>query len=292
MSWVGAELLDCLKRMKRARDDDDSLSQPLAGRVLLITGAGGGIGRAAALELGRRGAKIIVADVNAAAAADTAKMVAAVQAEAEAVEVDVSNEESVARMVSAAVKRFGRLDGALNAAGIEGHRAKLHESSAWNFDQVLGVNLRGVFLCMKAEISQMLAQDAPETAAASSEQPKIDTHNYSIVNVSSTAASSMPEFSCYCASKAAINGITRSAAKEYASEGIRVNAVAPSTTDTPMVARFAERWPEWQAKQNASFAVGRIGTAEEVAACCAFLFSPECPMMTGTVLTIDGSLSA
>ena len=123
-------------------------------------------------------------------------------------------------------------------------------------------------------------------------QAAIDTLNYSIVNVSSTAAGSMPEFSCYCASKAAINGITRTAAKEYASRGIRVNAVAPSTTATPMVARFTEQWPEWQAKQNASFPVGRIGTAEEVAACCAFLFSPECPMMTGTVLTIDGGLSA
>ena len=102
----------------------------------------------------------------------------------------------------------------------------------------------------------------------------------------------MPEFASYSASKFAILGLTRSAAREYAADGIRCHAVRPSTTDTPMVARFAERWPEWQKAQNASFPAGRIGRPEEVAALAAFLFSDECPHMTGAALTVDGGLGA
>jgi len=102
----------------------------------------------------------------------------------------------------------------------------------------------------------------------------------------------MAEFAAYSASKHAIIGLTRTAAKEYAGRGIRVNALCPSTTDTPMVQRFASQWPEWQAKQNASFPVGRIGRAEEVADTVVFLFSAACPMMSGTALTIDGALTS
>eukprot|EP00037_Helgoeca_nana_P020474 m.203424 g.203424 ORF g.203424 m.203424 type:complete len:103 (-) comp25275_c0_seq1:459-767(-) len=102
----------------------------------------------------------------------------------------------------------------------------------------------------------------------------------------------MPEFSAYSASKHAMIGLTRTAAKEYAGNGIRVNAVCPSTTATPMVDRFTKQWPELQAKQNASFPVERIGRAGEIATTVAFLLSADCPMMTGTCLTIDGARSA
>lgn len=278
----------------------------LQGRVILITGAGGGLGRAAAVLFAQRGAKVVAADVDAAAATETA---AQVGGEAHGVAVDVANEESVQAMVASAVAKFGRIDGALNAAGIEGGRARLHETSSANYDRVLGVNLRGTFLCMKAEIDQMLKQpppvprgaviaaasdaSAPAALSAASAPAAIDTRNYSIVNVSSTAGqAAMPEFSCYSASKFALIGFTRSAAKEYAKDGIRVHAVCPSTTATPMVERFQSAWPEWQARQNASFPVGRIGRAEEVAAACAFLLSWDCPMVTGTTLTIDGGAGA
>ena len=197
-------------------------------------------------------------------------------------------------MVKHAVDTNGHLDGAVNAAGIEGERALLHETDISNYDKVMCVNLKGTFLCMRAIVKQMLKQSAHTSSQRSaSAAVNLDTCNYAIVNVSSTAGqSAMPEFSCYSASKFAIVGLTRTAAKEYAPQGIRVNAIAPSTTDTPMVARFTERWPEWQAKQNASFPVGRIGRTDEVAATCAFLLSAECPMLTGAVLTIDGALSA
>ena len=273
---------------KRPRDD---ISLPLAGRVILITGGGGGIGRAAALALARRGASVVAADVHNASAVETAALVDALETAATclALTVDVADEQSVNVMISDAVAHFGRIDCALNAAGIEGERATVHESSVANFDRVMGTNLKGVFLCMRAEIAQMLKQQP----AADDQQCAIDALNYSIVNVSSSAGQAgMPEFACYSASKHAINGLTRSASKEYAARGIRVNALCPSTTATPMVERFAAAWPEWQAKQNASFPVGRIGSPEEVARVAAFLFGSDCPMMTGACLTIDGGLSA
>lgn len=253
--------------MKRSLEADTSSSPPLAlsGRVLLVTGAGGGIGRACCQIFVARGAKVVCADVCKDAATATAKLACEARpdgAAAEAMCADVTSEQECKRMVSFAVSKFGRLDGALNAAGMEGERSPLHETSMATFDKVMDVNLRGTFLSMKAEIEQMLKQPMPAASAiagaaskkaqaGSSTMAAIDERNYCIVNVSSTAGQgAMPEFSCYSASKFAILGLTRTAAREYASAGIRVNAVCPSTTDTPMVARFTERWPEWQAKQN------------------------------------------
>lgn len=281
--------------MKRGRDD--ATPAPLAGRVLLVTGAGGGIGRAACVELARRGARVFACDISAESSLETVRQVKAAVGDEAVVsqgECDVADESAAERMVALAVAAYGRLDGAVNAAGIEGMRARLHETPSSNFDKVLGVNLKGVFNCMRAEIAQMLKQPPPPSDGSTKKaRAPIDERNYCIVNVSSTAGlSAMPEFSCYSASKHAIQGLTKSAAREYAADGIRVCSVCPSTTDTPMVQRFAEQWPEWQAKQNASFPVGRIGSAEEVARAIAFLFSSDCPMMTGTSITIDGAASA
>lgn len=244
--------------MKRQRADSASTSptslpvpmQTLSGRVVLVAGAGSGIGRATAVMCAERGAKVAVADLLLPAALETQQLLSSANpaTESEAIGVDVADEASVTAMINAVISRFGRLDCALNAAGIEGDRAPLHVSSVDNFDKVLAVNLRGAYLCMRAEIAQMLKQQAADqTVSSSASQAPIDMLNYSIVNVSSSAGQAgMPEFSAYSASKHGINGLTRSAAKEYASKGIRVNALCPSTTDTPMVARFAERWPEWQ----------------------------------------------
>merc|ERR1719436_1992464 len=149
---------------------------------------------------------------------------------------------------------------------------------------------------MSCEIKQMLAQQSPDELIGdeSPYTPKaIDKIASTIVNTGSTAGlAAMPEFSPYCASKHAVIGLTRCAAKEYASHGIRINCICPSTTATPMVERFTENWPDWQAKQNASFPTNRVGTAEEVAAAVLWLSSPDCPMICGSCLTIDGALTA
>jgi NAD(P)-dependent dehydrogenase (short-subunit alcohol dehydrogenase family) len=188
--------------MKRQRDDDTPPSLPLQGRVVLVTGAGGGLGRACCLTLAQRGAKVALADRSQTKEAEEMVRAALPAAETCSIDVDVADETSVDAMVAAAVKAFGRLDGAVNAAGIEGGRAPLHLTSMENYDRVLGVNLRGSFLCMKAQIAQMLAQAPPSPApTAVASACNIDALNYSIVNVSSTAGmAAMPEFAC-CARK-------------------------------------------------------------------------------------------
>merc|ERR1712176_855771 len=138
----------------------------------------------------------------------------------------------------------------------------------------------------------MMSQLAADDPAMASGAP-IDRSGLTIVNTSSTAGqAAMPEFSPYSASKHAVIGLTRTAAKEYASRGIRINCICPSTTATPMVERFSQQWPDWQAKQNASFPTGRVGTVEEVAAAVLWLSSRSCPMVCGSCLTIDGALTA
>lgn len=207
---------------------------------------------------------------------------------------DVSSEKDVERAVGAIVRRFGRLDCCFNNAGIEGPRAKMIDLSADEFDRVLAVNLRSVFLCMKHEIRQMLKLQRSDSSSASLRGvAPVDKYRYAIVNTSSTAGLfAMPEFSSYCASKHGIVALTKCAAREYASDGIRVNAICPSTVSTPMVERFEKQWPEWQRKQNNSFPVGRVGNVEEIANAVAWLCSSSCPFMTGTTLTIDGAASS
>ncbi|CAK0834059.1 unnamed protein product [Prorocentrum cordatum] len=199
-------------------------------------------------------------------------------------------------LVQQTVATFGSLHHCFNNAGIEGGRAPLHETAPGDFERVMAVNAGGVFNCMRAEIRQMLAQLKlnPVVVGASPKSPKaVDTVGLSIVNTSSTAGlSAMAEFSPYCASKHAVIGLTRCAAREYAPFGIRVNCVCPSTTDTPMVQRFSQSWPDWQDRQNSSFPAGRIGTPEEVAEAVLWLSSPRCPMVCGSCLTIDGALTA
>merc|ERR1712039_591596 len=146
-------------------------------------------------------------------------------------------------------------------------------------------------------IAQMLKQTEASPFEGLDKSPytpkAIDRARLTIVNTSSTAGqNAMPEFSPYCASKHAVIGLTRAAAKEYAPKGIRINCICPSTTATPMVERFSTNWPDWQAKQNASFPTGRVATCDEVAAAVLWLSSTACPMACGTCLTIDGALSA
>ena len=187
-------------------EDIRTAEETLKGRVVLVTGAGSGIGRAAALHMAKLGAKVLVADHNVSGLQRTqAEMAKAVPRQGivedycVAAKCDVTDPAAVSAMVATCVRVYGRLDCALNAAGIEGERSELHEMSTENFDNVLGVNLRGTYLCMQAEIRQMLSQigaaaggaaggaAADDDAAAAKAKAPIDEHNFSIVNISSSA---------------------------------------------------------------------------------------------------------
>ena len=188
-----------------ATEDIRTAEETLKGRVVLVTGAGSGIGRAAALHMAKLGAKVLVADHDVGGLQRTqAEMAKAVPRQGivedycVAAKCDVTDPAAVSAMVATCVRVYGRLDCALNAAGIEGERSELHEMSTENFDNVLGVNLRGTYLCMQAEIRQMLSQigaaggaaggaAAADDAAAAKAKAPIDEHNFSIVNISSSA---------------------------------------------------------------------------------------------------------
>eukprot|EP01065_Artemidia_motanka_P036939 TRINITY_DN45016_c0_g1_i1.p1 TRINITY_DN45016_c0_g1~~TRINITY_DN45016_c0_g1_i1.p1 ORF type:complete len:282 (+),score=91.12 TRINITY_DN45016_c0_g1_i1:49-846(+) len=248
-------------------------------RVALVTGAGSGIGRAACLKFAEEGYSVVCVDVREAAARAVAETLRQRGGVAEAVAADVSREEDVERMVARAVDRFGRIDLCFNNAGIIGDRACTDSYSTAQFERVLAVNLQGVFLCMKHELRAM------------TRQRPVGRHGVRgvIVNTSSTAGlKGMSEFGAYCASKWGILGLTRSAAAEYASRGIRVNAVCPATTDTAMVDYFKERWPEWQEQTNQLYKVGRICTAEEVAEAVLWLGSDKSPFVVGDPIVLGG----
>jgi 2,5-dichloro-2,5-cyclohexadiene-1,4-diol dehydrogenase 1 len=246
----------------------------LEGKSIIITGGGSGIGRAAAEILAARGALVTIADLNedgGQAAADTANKLGPGQSQF--VRSDISNEEAVRRMVAAAVSRFGRLDGAINAAGVVQHWKVLHELTAAEWDFVCNINLRGMFFCMKYEIEAMLR-----------------TGGGSIVAISSVAATmafaSSPE---YCASKAGVTGLVRATAIDYAKAGIRVNALLPGATATALVERALATKPAQLG--SLSVPMERMADAAEIARGAVWMVSDESSYMTGSCVTIDAGLS-
>lgn len=248
----------------------------MQGKAGLVTGAAGGIGRASAVRFSAEGARVVVADLARAAAdgEETVEMIRRAGGEAEFLACDVTDAEASQRLVARVVERFGRLDFAHNNAGIGLHKL-LADTEDDEFDRVIAVNLRGTFLGMKHQIRQML---------------KNDPRGGAIVNTSSLAGlNAMIKLGAYSASKHGIAGLTKTAATEYANDGIRVNAVCPATVMTPLLAADS---PERQRELLAPQALTRFGRPEEVAAAVVWLCSDEASFVTGVNLPVDAGASA
>jgi NAD(P)-dependent dehydrogenase (short-subunit alcohol dehydrogenase family) len=245
-------------------------------RVALVTGASTGIGRATALAFAQEGVNVVVSDVDVERGEKVAADVANVGVESLFVHADVSQADDVRHLVARTVGHFGCLDYAVNNAGIEGLQAATHECPIDNWYRTIAINLTGVFLCMQAEIPPML-----------------DLGRGAIVNVSSIAGLvGFAGIPAYTASKHGVVGLTKSAALEYATQGIRVNAVCPGVIDTEMVDRFTHHEQEAIEQMVQLEPVGRMGTPEEVADAIVWLCSERASFVTGQAIAVDGGAVA
>lgn len=245
-------------------------------RVAIVTGGGSGIGRAIVLAFARRGVQVVVGDVQAEAGEEAVRAVQEAGGEVFFRRTDVSKADEVEALVRATVERYGNLDFLVNNAGIEGEQALTADTTEANWDRVLAVNLKGVWLGMRAAIPVLLEGDGG-----------------AIVNVSSVAGLvGFRGIPAYVASKHGILGLTKTAALEYAQKGIRVNAVCPGVIQTAMIDRFIQGRPEVEAQFRAMEPVGRLGRPEEVAEAVVWLCSEEASFVTGAALTVDGGLVA
>jgi NAD(P)-dependent dehydrogenase (short-subunit alcohol dehydrogenase family) len=243
--------------------------------VVLITGGLSGIGRAAALAFAKQGAKVVVAGRRDEAGQALAKELRGFGSEAEFINADVRKEEEVRALVDKTVARFGRLDVAVNNAGTEGKPGPVTEQTAETYAATFDTNVLGVILSLKHEVRVMQGQGSG-----------------SIINISSTYGhEGVAGASLYAGSKHAVEGITRSVAREVAKSGIRVNGVAPGPTDTGMLTRFT-RTPENKAALAAGVPMGRLGLSEELANAIVFVASDEASFITGHVLHVDGGKTA
>lgn len=252
----------------------------VSGKVAIVTGAAAGIGRAVALKFAAEGAKVIVSDVEEEGGEATASAIRSGGAEAVFIRADVAKAADVTALIAQAVAKFGRLDCACNNAGIEGAVAPFIDQTEEDFDRIIDVNLKGVFLCLKAEITQMLTQGGG-----------------TIVNLSSVAGLiGFPGLSPYVASKHGVNGLTKNAALEYAKEGIRVNSVCPGDIDTRMLDSLAEQATggKMTSRQmmDGLHPIGRIGTVDEVATLIVWLCSDNASFITGAHVPVDGGFVA
>ena len=253
------------------------MADMLKDKIALVTGAGSGIGRATSLVLAREGATIAVSDIDANGGEETLSLIKYIGGDGMFVHADVSRPADVEAMVDAVVAAYGRLDCAYNNAGIEGYwGGRLHEYPEITFDRLMDINVKGVWLCLKYEIPQLLKQGGG-----------------AIVNTASAAGLvGSRRLSVYSASKHAVIGLTKSAALEYAADGIRVNAVCPGIIDTPMMDRLVEGRDDYAAAIPTRQPIGRKGTPDEIAEAVAWLCSDSASLVTGLAMAVDGAFTA
>jgi NAD(P)-dependent dehydrogenase (short-subunit alcohol dehydrogenase family) len=249
----------------------------LQDKVVLVTGVASGIGRASAELFATMGARVVASDLDADRGAETANELRAAGRETIFTAADVTDGDAVAALVASAVDTYGGLDCAVNCAGVGGGDALTHQYPDDRWDQIVSINLRGTWLAMRREIEAMLAQG----------------HGGAIVNVASTLGLRGSPFApAYSAGKHGVLGLTRTAAIEYASGGIRVNAVCPGAIDTPMMEETFERFPGFRESLLGFVPMGRMGQPAEVAAAIAWLSSDAASFITGEYLAVEGGLLA
>ncbi len=242
-------------------------------KIVLITGAGSGIGRGTALAFAREGATVVVSDINEAGGHETVEMIGET---AFFIKADVSDPEQVENLIRQIVLKYNRLDVAINNAGVGGVMGKMHEMPLHHYKKVMNINLDGVFYCLQHELRQMLAQGSG-----------------CIVNVASVAGlRPLPNSAAYSASKHAVVGLTKTAALEYARKNIRINAVCPVFTHSAMVQGMFDVAPELEQKLLKAIPMGRYGQPEDVAQAILWLCSDENNFLTGHALPIDGGGAA
>jgi len=266
----------------------------MEGKVALVTGGSSGIGRATAVLFAREGARVVVADVAAEGGEETAAMIRGAGGAALFVRAEVSRAAEVQALVERTVEAFGRLDYAHNNAGITGSGALTADYLEEDWDRILRVNLTGVCLCMKHEIPVMLAQGSRAVLAPFGRATGAGRGRGAIVNTASVAGlAGFPRACAYAASKHAVVGLTRTAALEYAAAGLRINAVCPGWTRTPMVEHALAASPHLQeAHIEASEPIGRMASPEEIAAAVVWLCSDAASFVTGHAMVVDGGLMA
>ncbi|WP_176597913.1 SDR family NAD(P)-dependent oxidoreductase [Sphingobium sp. 15-1] len=242
----------------------------MIGKTALVTGGGSGIGRAACLALARAGAAVIIAERSAAAGEAVAKEIKALQGQAGFIPVDVGERASVADMMKQAVADFGKIDCAFNNAGIVDGSRSLLTSTQENWDAIMSVNLQGVWLCMQAQLDHMIANGGGSI----------------VNNASRSGLRGVPTDAVYGAAKHGVVGLTKAAAVEFGSKGVRVNAICPGLVDTPLTReRFGVGFDE---KATMANPMQRAALPEEIAAAVLWLCSDASSFVNGVALPIDG----
>lgn len=260
--------------MKVANKQQAAIS--FAGKVVLVTGAAAGIGRATALAFGRAGASVVVADTSVDGGHATAAMIVEAGGKALYVNANVARAGEVEALIEKAVNYYGRIDCAVNNSALEEEEAAFADADEAQFDRMMAVNVKGLWLCMKHELRQMLKQGGG-----------------AIVNMASTAGLvGAPGSPIYAATKHAVVGLTKSAAAAHARDGVRVNSLCPGVVRTPQLARAFERDLELEEKLSAAHPMGRIAEAAEVANAVMWLCSDQASFVTGHQLALDGGLTA
>lgn len=243
------------------------------GKVALVTGGGSGIGRQACLVFAREGARVVVCDVAVEGGQETVGQIEQAGGQATFIRADVAQAAEVEALVAKTVEAYGRLDCAYNNAGIAGRTARVADDSEQNWERILAINLKGVWLCLKYEIAHMLTQGGG-----------------AIVNTASDAGLiGLRRAGAYVASKHGVVGLTKTAALEYAKANIRVNAVCPGPIDTPMLREASERVIDAMATAQPN---GRLGQPREIAEAAVWLCSDAASFVTGHPMPVDGGYLA